>query len=93
MSVRRVHAVVHGLVQGVFFRDYTQQKAKELGLSGWVRNLPDRTVETVFEGDSGKVEEMLDWLKIGSPMSHVEHVESKDEEPQKIAGEAFAVRY
>ena len=93
MSVRRVHAVVHGLVQGVFFRDYTRQKAQELGLSGWVRNLPDRTVETVFEGNSRKVEAMLDWLKIGSPMSQVGHVDSKDEEPQGTAGETFTVRY
>lgn len=93
MKLRRIHAVVHGLVQGVFFRDYTRQKAQELGLSGWVRNKPDRTVETVFEGPPGKVEAMLAWLHEGSPLSEVKGVDSRDEEPQGAAGGAFTVRY
>jgi acylphosphatase len=92
MSLRRVHALVHGRVQGVFFRDYTQRKAEELGLHGWVRNLPDRTVETVFEGDAGEVADMLAWLHTGSPMSEVTGVEAHDEE---VRGESagFRIRY
>ncbi|MDW7772544.1 MAG: acylphosphatase [Desulfobulbaceae bacterium] len=93
MTRRRVHAIVRGRVQGVFFRDYTRQKALELGLSGWVRNLPDRSVETVFEGEREKVEEMLSWLHTGSPMSQVTGVDSRDEEPLGTAGNGFSVRY
>jgi len=93
MKSRRVHAIVRGRVQGVFFRDYTRHKALELGLSGWVRNLPDRTVETVFEGDAEKVGEMLEWLHSGSPLAEVSGVESRDEEPLEETGGEFAVRY
>jgi acylphosphatase len=93
MNVQRKHAIVHGRVQGVFFRDYTQQKAFQLGLGGWVRNLPDGTVETVFEGKKEKVEEMLSWLHRGSPLSEVRKVDSIDEEPEGISGEDFRVLY
>lgn len=93
MNQRRVHAIVHGRVQGVFFRDYTRQKARELGLSGWVRNLPDRTVEAVFEGPSEKVEEMLAWLYSGSPLSEVTSVDSRDVELRGAADGIFTVRY
>ncbi len=92
MSLRRVHAIVHGRVQGVFFRDYTRRKAEELGLHGWVRNLPDRTVETVFEGEAGKVTAMLAWLSTGSPMSGVTGVDAHDEDVQGEAA-GFRVRY
>lgn len=93
MSLRRVHAVIHGRVQGVFFRDYTNQKANELGLSGWVRNLPDRTVETEFEGEREQVELMLAWLQTGSPLSEVSRIDSRDVEPQGKAAGEFTVRY
>lgn len=76
-----MHAVVHGRVQGVFFRDYTRQKGLELGLTGWVRNLPDRTVEAVFEGKPDSVNIMLVWLHTGSPLSQVTGVESREEAP------------
>lgn len=92
MNLRRVHAIVHGRVQGVYFRDYTRRQAQVLGLGGWVRNLPDRTVEIVFEGDPEKVQEMLAWLHMGSPMSQVKSVDSRDEEPLGTVGD-FSIRF
>jgi acylphosphatase len=82
MSCERVHAIVHGRVQGVFFREYTKRKARELGLEGWVRNLPDRTVETVFRGEADLVAVMVQWLYTGSPQSDVTEVYIKEEEPR-----------
>jgi acylphosphatase len=92
VNLRRVHAIVHGRVQGVYFRDYTRRQALVLGLGGWVRNLPDRTVETVFEGDPEKVKDMLAWLHMGSPLSQVKGVDSRDEEPLGTVGD-FSIRY
>jgi acylphosphatase len=92
MNEKRVHAIVHGRVQGVFFRDYTQRKGRELGLNGWVRNLPDRTVETVFQGEAGRVAAMIEWLYRGSPQSDVSAVDIQEEEPCDEPG-GFDVRY
>ncbi len=92
MSNKRVHAIVHGRVQGVFFREYTRRQAEQLGLYGWVRNLPDRTVETVFEGDAEKVAAMSQWLFEGSPQSNVTGVDLQEEETQnEFSG--FTIRY
>ena len=82
MSCKRVHAIVHGRVQGVFFREFTKRKAQELGLEGWVKNLPDRTVETVFRGEADLVAVMIQWLYTGSPQSDVAEVDIKEEEPR-----------
>ncbi len=92
MTVKRIHAIVHGRVQGVFFRDYTRQEAIRLGLRGWVRNLPDGTVETVFEGEEDKVAAMLAWLESGSPMSRVSRVVSREEKPLGQDRD-FVIRY
>ncbi|MFQ5887361.1 MAG: acylphosphatase [Candidatus Hydrothermarchaeales archaeon] len=70
----RAHCFVSGRVQGVFFRSYALDKARELGLTGWVKNLMDGRVEAVFEGEEGKVKEAVDWLWQGSPYSKVEDV-------------------
>jgi acylphosphatase len=91
MSRKRVHAVVHGRVQGVFFRDYTRRKARELGVAGWVRNLPQGTVETVVEGEPDKVAAMVDWLHEGSPLSAVSSVDVSEEDPG--GEEDFVIRY
>jgi len=61
----RAHIFVSGRVQGVFFRAETQERAQQLGLTGWVKNLADGRVEAVFEGDRARVEEMLEWAKKG----------------------------
>jgi len=91
MSSKRIHAIVHGRVQGVFFRDYTMKQAEMLGLDGWVRNLPDRTVEAVIEGEAERVDAMSDWLHSGSPMATVTSVDITDEEPCGETG--FTIRY
>ena len=87
----RVHLFISGRVQGVFFRAHTTQKARELGLAGWVRNTSDGRVEAVFEGPKEKIEEMLKWCWQGSPSSKVEKVE-KVEEVEKEKLEGFEIR-
>lgn len=79
MKKRRAHVWITGRVQGVFFRAYTRDAARMIGVTGWVRNLPDGSVEAVFEGESGKVEKMIEWCREGSPMSRIEKVEILEE--------------
>jgi acylphosphatase len=81
---RRV--VVHGLVQGVFFRDSCRREAQRAGVAGWVRNRPDGTVEALFEGPEDAVRRMLDWVRHGPPYAQVERVEVTDEQPNGHAG-------
>lgn len=76
----RVHIFVEGRVQGVFFRQNTFYKAKELGVFGFVRNLPDGRVEAVFEGEKEKVEKMIEWMKKGPKYAKVERCEVLDED-------------
>ena len=85
-----VHVFVTGRVQGVFYRSWTEQKALELGLAGWVRNLPDGRVEAVLEGEKSKVERMVELCKKGPPHSKVENVEVKKQMPSGFEG--FEVR-
>lgn len=85
-------AVVHGRVQGVFFRAYTQDEAVRLGLKGWVRNRPDGSVETVLEGEDSAVEQLVLWLHKGSPMSLVSGVVVTEENPVGEVGQ-FSIRY
>lgn len=86
----RRRAIVHGHVQGVFFRDTTRRLALEHGVSGWVRNCPDGTVEATFEGDPEQVEAMLAFCREGPRGARVSEVEANEEEPEGIAG--FEVR-
>jgi acylphosphatase len=72
---KRYHVIVSGRVQGVFFRANTCKSARALGLTGWVRNLPDGRVETVFEGETNKAEAMLAWCRTGTPPARVDHIE------------------
>ncbi len=92
MGIKRIHALVHGRVQGVSFRFYTRREARRLGLSGWVRNLAAGSVETEFEGADELVAAMLDWLTIGSPLSQVTRVEHR-EIAVKGGSDEFAIRY
>jgi acylphosphatase len=86
----RAHVYVSGIVQGVAFRYYAQQKAGELGVSGWVRNLPDGRVEAVFEGDPNRVRDIVDWCESGPSSADVEEVTVKDETPEGLT--SFEVR-
>lgn len=72
------HAWIRGTVQGVAFRWYTMERAHELGLVGWVRNLPDGRVEVWIEGAALAVEEMLAWLRRGPPAANVQGIDVLD---------------
>ncbi len=84
------HAVVRGLVQGVAFRWCTKERARELGVAGWVRNLPDGSVEVWAEGPAIAVEDLVLWLERGPPAARVEAVELSDE--TSSGAERFEVR-
>lgn len=71
----RVHVLIEGRVQGVFFRASTRDEARARGLSGWVRNLADGRVEAVFEGDKAVVENMLAWCRKGPPYAYVDQID------------------
>lgn len=74
-TMMRAHAVISGKVQGVFFRAETRKAALEIGVTGWVRNKTDGTVEAIFEGDESQVVRMLEWCKTGSPYADVKGVD------------------
>lgn len=78
----RARVRVHGRVQGVFFRTETRDRARSLGLAGWVRNRPDGSVEAVFEGEPDRVESMVDWSRRGPPGASVDGVDVTWEEPE-----------
>ena len=90
-DLKRAHVRVSGQVQGVFFRDSTREKAEELGLAGWVKNLPDGKVEAVFEGPSERVREIVRWCEEGPRHASVEHVDA-DFESADGDLEGFEVR-
>ena len=75
MDALRAHVIVHGLVQGVWFRASTKDEAARIGVGGWVRNLPDGTVEAVFEGEKKKVEVAVGWCHKGPPGARVTSVD------------------
>lgn len=84
--------IVTGRVQGVFFRLETRRAAERLGANGWVRNLPDGTVEALIEGERQTVEALTDWCRQGPPRSRVEAVQV---EPRAYEGrfKGFEIRY
>ena len=83
---RTVQCTVEGRVQGVYFRAFTRDEALSLGLSGWVRNLPDGRVETVAQGPDEAVERFRAFLHKGSPFSRVDAVHCQELE----GSEAFS---
>ena len=76
----RAHAIIRGVVQGVFFRLETQRTAEQHNLTGWVRNKSDGTVEAVFEGPKTRVDAALNWCRQGPPRSAVARVDVNWEE-------------
>ena len=88
-----VRAIVYGRVQGVFFRVFTRGKARELDLTGYVRNLRDReAVEVQAEGERSKLEKLIAYLKVGPPGARVERVES-DWSEYSGSYSNFGIRY
>lgn len=83
---RRARVRVRGLVQGVFFRQSTARAAEQAGVAGSVRNLPDGSVEAVFEGPADAVERLVAFARTGPPDAEVREVEVADEPPQGLSG-------
>jgi acylphosphatase len=86
----RSHVVVHGRVQGVFFRDSCRREADARGVAGWITNRPDGAVEAVFEGDSEPVAALVEFCRRGPRSADVDSVEESSEEPEGLSG--FQVR-
>jgi acylphosphatase len=90
MSERCVLCRVEGRVQGVFFRATTQEQARALGLRGYVRNLPDGSVEVYACGEDGALEALRAWLWEGPPYARVVQVRCEEASPRAVTG--FQVR-
>ncbi|MEV7615592.1 acylphosphatase [Streptomyces sp. NPDC089799] len=82
----RKRVIVTGIVQGVFFRDSCRTEAMAEGVTGWVRNLPDGTVEAVFEGEREAVDRLVRWAHTGPPAARVDGVQSQEEAPEGLTG-------
>jgi len=87
----RCRVWISGTVQGVGYRFSTVQMARQLGLSGWVRNLPDGRVEAVFEGDRAAVEQAIAWCRHGPPAARVSQVDAAAEPVEGLT--SFETRY
>ncbi|RLC38372.1 acylphosphatase [Candidatus Falkowbacteria bacterium] len=90
--IKNIKIKIFGRVQGVWFRESTKKKARELGVAGWVKNEPDGSVHAEAEGEEDKIEEFMKWCHEGSELSKVERVEV--EESKDLKGyKNFKVRY
>ncbi len=78
IPLRSVHAVIRGRVQGVWYRSWTVQEATRRGLSGWVRNRTDGTVEALFTGPADQVDDMLAACRRGPPAAWVQNILTDD---------------
>jgi acylphosphatase len=88
--VIRRRVIVSGHVQGVWYRESLRRQAQALGITGWVRNSPDGTVEAGLEGDAAAVDTVIAWMRVGPPRARVTDVVVVEESP---TGElAFVVR-
>ncbi len=92
MAIKRVHAIIYGKVQNVYYRMYAEAEGTKLGIAGWVRNCSDDTVEVTMEGEAEKVDAMVKWLHEGPPTATVTKVEINDERPIGEAGK-FNIRF
>ncbi len=90
--MKRVHIIVSGKVQGVFYRDFAKREAERLNIKGFVRNTNDGTVEVVAEGDDDNIKDFIKACKKGSFASFVKDVDIKEEKPTKEF-EDFEVRF
>ncbi len=91
IRMRTIHIVVTGRVQGVGFRHFTVRRARNLGLCGWVRNLPDGRVEAAVQGPDESVETLIDLLRTGPAASEVTDLKIEEiEETMEIEHEAFS---
>jgi acylphosphatase len=77
MGQKRIHLVVRGRVQDVFFRASAQREARRLGLTGWVRNRTDGAVELIAEGEEDQVKDLLAWAQHGPSTARVDKVDTR----------------
>jgi acylphosphatase len=77
MALKQLQLIVHGRVQGVYFRASTQREAKRLGLGGWVRNRPDGAIEILAEGEETSIRELYGWAQKGPSAARVERVDTR----------------
>jgi acylphosphatase len=85
----RTTVTIRGLVQGVGFRHYTAKNAKRHGLTGWVTNLPDGSVQACFEGEASEVQAVVDWCRTGPELASVDEVGEQTGEYTGEFGEFF----
>ena len=81
--LQRVHVIISGKVQGIFYRSFVKENAEELKLTGYVKNAPSNKVEAVFEGQQEQVETMLQRCKKGPKLAVITNMEIKKEKPTK----------
>lgn len=93
MATKTIRAIVTGRVQGVFFRAYTEEEALKWGVKGWVRNLPDRSVEVLASGEADRVDRLVDWLAIGPPLAQVSRVQVEELAAPDEELRGFQVRF
>ena len=77
MSLKQLQLIIRGRVQGVYFRASAQREAKRLGLSGWVRNRADASVEILAEGEEAAIRELYGWAQKGPSAARVERVDTR----------------
>jgi len=82
--MKSIHILVSGQVQGVFYRSFTKTAAEKLGITGWVKNLPDGRVEALATGNENKITKFIEELKRGPPASRVDNVEITEIQPSEI---------
>lgn len=92
MSVVRVHLVVSGRVQGVWYRGAMQEEARRLGVTGWARNRPDGRVEVEAEGEPEAVDALVAWARRGPPSARVANVTVEPQAPRGEPGAGFGIR-
>ncbi|NNF98500.1 MAG: acylphosphatase [Desulfobacteraceae bacterium] len=86
------HVIITGRVQGVFYRAETKRASERIGVTGWVRNRPDGSVEAVLQGSEDGVNRTIDWCQKGSPHSRVEKIDISWEDTTEIF-DSFEIRY
>lgn len=92
MAEVRAHLIISGRVQGVYYRFSTEKEAKRLGLTGWVRNLPNGDVEAVVEGEQSIVDQMIKWCWEGPSVARVDSIqESRESATDEFTN--FSTRY